>query len=127
MKTCPNCGAEFTEQRAYCEHCGAALPAVDASAGQVWPPPPAGQRPPNPELAIKLVTRHRYGDVALGIVVCLASMIAYCIGLIVMPVMYFKMRSTYPYFTRGIGIGLIIVTLGVLGFLATCIMKPITF
>ena len=117
VSSCPNCGTKWTDTTMVCPNCGYLRPA-EAS----WPPPPTGlgQRPISPLIPLvpKLVTGTVWGDITLGVSITLASFVIYCLGLIVMPILYFSLRAQYPIFTRGIGYGLLggaVIALGALG------------
>jgi hypothetical protein len=120
--TCHNCGARFADPRPYCTQCGATSPSIKARESQVWPPPPTGYAPPDPIVIGRLITGKPGGDIALGIGICLAAMVATLVGLLAMVITYAAVRNTYSYFGRGIGIGLIIMVLGFLGLVASCMM-----
>ncbi len=129
---CPNCGAPWPPEANVCPNCGHILPA--------GPPPPAGlgaAPPPAP----KLVTGRAWGDLTLGIALSLLTLgsapavltlawdadygfglsgLIACVGFVVMPVLYFRLRPKYPVFARGIGYGLLASLVVFLGAFALC-------
>ena len=117
---CPNCRAPWLEGAVICPNCGF-VPSTSSS----WPPPPSNF--PNPAFvptptptAPKLVTGKAWGDVTLGIGISFASNFLYCLGFLVMPILYFTLRANYPVFARGIGYGLIAGLALLLGAVAWC-------
>jgi hypothetical protein len=125
---CPNCHTAWPEGASVCPHCGY----VPSPALAFWPPPPSKfQGIPQPPPGPKLVTGKVWGDVTFGLSLSFLSNFLYCIGFLVMPILYFTLKPKYPAFARGIGFGtlagLIVLVVGViisiavlLGALATC-------
>jgi len=117
LSHCPNCGTEWPTGIEVCPDCGYVRPGALS-----WPPAPIGrvetQLPPMSPQMPRLVTGKVWGDVMLGVGITLASYVVYCLGLIVMPILYFSLRPQHPAFARGIGYGLlggIVIALGALG------------
>ncbi len=75
------------------------------------PPPPPARR---------LVTGAAWGDVTLGLAMSFVSNFLYCLGLLVMPILYFSFRVQYPHFARGIGYGFLGCVALLLGMLLWC-------
>jgi len=113
---CPNCGTEWPTGAEACPHCG-----YRRSDLASWPPTPEGfitpPLPPEP----RLVTGKAWGDMTLGVGITFASFIPYCLGMLVMPILYFTLRRNYPYFGRGIGYGLLVGFVVLAGALAWCL------
>ena len=120
LSHCPNCRTEWSGEVTVCPNCGYVRPSEMS-----WPPAPTGQGqvplPPRMPFVPKLVTGKVWGDISLGISITLASFVVYCLGLIVMPILYFSLRAQYPVFARGIGYGLLGGALIALGALGVCL------
>jgi hypothetical protein len=114
---CPNCHVAWPEGASVCPHCG-----YVRSAPSVWPPPPSQLIgvPHSPPPGPKLVTGKVWGDLTLGIGISFASNFFYCLGLLVMPILYFMLRANYPVFARGIGFGFVAGLVLLLGALVWC-------
>ena len=112
--TCPNCGTAWPPGAAACPHCGYLQPPP------AWPPPPSGFVAPPPPPAPRLVTGKPWGDVTLGLGLSFASNFLACAGFVVMPILYFTLKPTYPLFTRGIGYGTLAGLVLLLGAVVWC-------
>ena len=113
--SCPNCGTAWPPDVTVCPHCGYVRPGVPA-----WPPPPTGVRPLPPPPVPKLVTGKVWGDVMLGFIISLGANFVYCLGLLVMPILYFTLRPNYPAFARGLGFGTLAGLILLLGAFVWC-------
>ena len=114
---CPNCRIAWPEGASVCPNCGY----VPSPAPSSWPPPPSifrgvSQSPPGP----KLLTGKVWGDLTLGIGISFASNFLYCLGLVIMPILYFMLRANYPVFARGIGYGIVAGLTLLLGAVVWC-------
>ncbi len=113
---CPNCGLPWLPDAPVCPNCGYVRPEIPS-----WPPTPGGQ----PGLAAlppsKLVTGSATGDIFLGLGISLASFLV-GIGIVVMPVLYFVLRRSYPILARGLGFGWLAGMALLLGAFAICIV-----
>ena len=123
---CPNCGTLWSSGASVCPHCGYMYSPLAA-----WPPSITGVTPILLPDAAQTVTGKAWGDVTLGLALSLLSILLACIGLIVMPILYFTLKAKYPYFARGLGfgtlaglivmvVGVIALAAGLLGALSTC-------
>ena len=113
---CPNCRAAWPGGVTVCPNCGYVRPAPPA-----WPPPPSNLfvQPPAPPVP-KLVTGKVWGDLTLGIGLSFASNFLACVGLVVMPILYFTLKPNYPVFARGIGYGIVAGLALILGAVVWC-------
>lgn len=124
MQPCPNCGELVDTDKTMCPNCGRSLTPSPVPDSDIWPPPPEGVVAPQPvpPPVGKLITGKNWGDYALGIVSGLGSMFVFGVGLLLIPILYFTMRRTYPMFARGLGhVGLFYVVI-LLGLLAVCLV-----
>lgn len=112
---CPNCGTAWPPDVNVCPNCGYIRPGLPA-----WPPPPAGVIAPPPPPISKLVTGKAWGDVTLGIGLSFLSNFVACLGLLVMPILYFTLKPNYPTFARGIGFGILAGLVLLLGAVIVC-------
>lgn len=116
---CPNCRAVWPAGAQVCPNCG-----YIASPGPAaWPPPPSNLVSPSPfsqPQGPKLVTGKIWGDIILGMGLSFASNFLACIGLVVMPILYFTLKANYPIFARGIGYGFIAGLALLLGAVVWC-------
>ena len=114
---CPNCKMSWPLGAGVCPHCGYLRSSIPA-----WPPPPTSivplPAPPGP----KLVTGAAWGDLTLGIGLSFASNFLYCLGFLVMPILYFTLKPNYPVFARGIGHGTLAGLVLLLGALLWCVV-----
>lgn len=115
LSSCPNCEAPWLPGAAACPNCGYLQASVPA-----WPPPPTGFVAPPPPLEPQLVTGKAWGDVTLGLGISFLSNFLYCLGFIVMPILYFTLKPKYPLFTRGIGYGTLVGLVLLLGAVVYC-------
>ena len=116
LSHCPNCGTAWPEGADVCPHCGYLRQAAPA-----WPPPPTnfGATPPAPPPP-RLLTGAVWGDLTLGIGITVVSCCLYCLGFLVMPILWAVFQPKYPLFTRGIGYGLLGGAALLLGACALC-------
>jgi hypothetical protein len=112
--TCPNCGESLDAEWRVCPHCGRGL-TPDA------PPPPvlSGEAAPGTSGG-RLLTSRAWFDVVLGLLIVAGSILLYGIGLLIPLVLYFVLKSTYPSLSRGLGYGLLGITVILLGLIAVC-------
>ncbi len=113
---CPNCGMPWPADAPVCPNCGYVRPDIPS-----WPPPPGGRIGAPSVPYSKLVTGSDTGDILLGLGISLASFFV-GIGIIVMPILYFALRRSYPVLARGLGFGWLTGTALLLGALAICII-----
>ncbi len=111
---CPNCGTVWPEGATTCLHCGYLRPVTPA-----WPPPPTGWEPP-PLRPPRLLTGAAWGDLTLGIGMTVVTCLLYCLGFLVMPIVWAVLQPKYPIFTRGISYGLLIGVVAALGAFGIC-------
>lgn len=81
----------------------------------------AGPLPPAPGSPPHLLTKSAAGDVALGVVITLASLFVGGLGILVMPILYFALRPSAPLFARGIGYGVLVMLALLLGAFGLCL------
>ena len=113
--SCPNCGTAWPPDVNVCPNCGYIRPGVPA-----WPPPPTGLAAMPPPTLPRLVTGKAWGDMTLGIGISFLSNAVVCLGLLVMPILYFTLRPNYPVFARGIGFGILAGLVLLLGAFVVC-------
>lgn len=98
MKLCPNCNQPVGSS-AFCPNCGADL------------------RIKIPE---KLLTHAAGVDIFLGIVIGLALIATFGVGLLVVPILWLTLRGSYASLARGFGISVLVVVALFLGAIALC-------
>ena len=116
MTHCPNCGTAWLLGTDTCAHCGYVRPGASS-----WPPTPLGQISLPPPPVPPLITGKFWGDMILGVSMSLASFAIFCLGFIVMPILYFSYRAQYPVVARGIGYWLLGGIVVLLGALSICL------
>ena len=114
---CPNCGLPWPPEAPVCPNCGYVRPEIPS-----WPPSPGGQPGLSAPTPSKLVTGSAAGDIFLGLGISLASFLV-GIGIVVIPILYFVLRRSYPVLARGLGFGWLAGTALVLGALALCLVS----
>jgi len=77
--------------------------------------------PPQPPLPT-LLTGAAWGDMTLGIGISFVSNF-FCLGFIVMPILYFTLKMKYPIFSRGIGYGFLAGVVLLLGAFGVCVYQ----
>jgi hypothetical protein len=108
LRRCPNCGQGVPEGVTLCPNCGAAVP----------PTPTLRGAPPEPE---RLMTKHRWLDVTLGLLTVVGAFMLFGVGVLVALLIYFVVKKSYPVYARGIGYGLAFIGILLFGALAWCV------
>jgi hypothetical protein len=108
---CPSCKADIPEKTRLCPSCGSLVYAgqaqqrdADGTTHYVVSPSP-------------FVTKSKWGDIALGVVVSWTGAYASIIGI---PIAFFLLRKKYPVLATTIGI---MWVLGIIGFVASIVLK----